>query len=99
MKAEAQERQERSPRGVLGVWLCWIAVAIMLYVLSVGPVMKITIMKIGSIPTPVSQFLIGFYKPLEWAYNNTLLHRPLGMYYHLWIPSVIDGHRNTIRKS
>ncbi len=46
--------------------------------------------------TSITKFLAAFYKPLGWAYNKTLLHKPLGLYYHLWIPSVIDSKGNII---
>ncbi len=25
-----------------------------------------------------------FYRPLGWAYIRTPVHKPLGMYFHLW---------------
>ena len=71
----------------------------MLYVLSVGPVMKITLKRNISNPHTAAQFFTSFYKPLEWAYARTLLHKPLGMYYHLWIPSVIDSKGDIKRES
>ncbi|MGO8930967.1 MAG: hypothetical protein ACLQU3_29275 [Limisphaerales bacterium] len=92
MNAETQEGQERSSRGLIWVCLCWLAVIVVLYVLSIGPVMKITLKK--NIGNPAAQFFASFYKPLGWAYANTLLHKPLGIYYHLWIPRVFDSKGN-----
>ncbi len=98
MKAEAQEGQQRSSRDVLWVWFCWLGLFVMLYVLSVGPVMKISDKMNISNPHPAARFFTSFSKPLEWAYNETLLHKPLGLYYHLWIPSIIDSKGNVIQK-
>jgi hypothetical protein len=77
MTNEAEEGQERSSRGVFGVWLCCLAVIVVLYVLSVGPVMKITLKMNISNPHPAARLFASFYKPLEWAYAKTLLHKPL----------------------
>jgi len=67
-----------------------------LYVLSVGPVAMLVEKKLIGPSTLTTEFLTTFYKPLEWAYNKTMLHKPLGLYYHLWIPSVIDSKGNII---
>jgi hypothetical protein len=42
------------------------------------------------LPQPSPGPLRKFYRPLEWAYNNTPLHRPLTMYFHLWDPEDFD---------
>jgi hypothetical protein len=39
-------------------------------------------------------FLDGFYTPIEWAYAFTPLRKPLGMYFHLWVPEVFDKNGN-----
>jgi hypothetical protein len=64
----------------------------------IGPVMKITNKIYIYNPHPAPWFFTSFYKPLEWAYYNTLLHKPLGLYYHLWIPSTIDNKGNIIQQ-
>ena len=99
MNGEVEDTPETNSRGLAWVCLCWLAVVVVLYVLSVGPVMMITLKRNISNPHPTAQFFASFYKPLEWVYAKTLLHKPLGMYYHLWIPSVIDSHGNIIRAS
>jgi hypothetical protein len=58
-------------------------VVLILYMLSIGPVAMMS--KKGSI-WPKSQFVRNLYIPLGWAYNETPLHKPLGMYMHLWLP-------------
>ncbi len=87
---------EQRSRGLIWVCLCWFAVGVVLYVLSVGPVAMLVEKKIIGPSTSITKFLAAFYKPLGWAYNKTLLHKPLGLYYHLWIPSVIDSKGNII---
>ncbi|MGO8930966.1 MAG: hypothetical protein ACLQU3_29270 [Limisphaerales bacterium] len=94
MKAKAQEGQERSSRGVIWVWLCWLAVVVMLYVLSAGPLVMMQekqLIRYNTIEGPV---IIAVYFPLSWAYKNTLLHQPLGMYLHLWAPRNFDSKGN-----
>jgi hypothetical protein len=68
------------------------------YVLIIGPVMKISDKMNISTSHPAARFFTSFYKSIEWAYANTLLHKPLGLYYHLWVPSSIDSKGNIIRK-
>lgn len=97
MNAEAQEASARSSKDLIWVCLCWLALIVALYVLSIGPVMKITDKMNISNPHPVARFFTTFYKPLELAYAKTLLHKPLGLYYHLWIPGSIDSKGNIIR--
>jgi hypothetical protein len=94
---EAKEAPARSSKDLIWVCLCWFAAIVALYVLSIGPVMKITDKMNISNPHPAARIFASFYKPLEWAYANTFLHTPLGLYYHLWIPSVIDNKGNIIR--
>jgi hypothetical protein len=84
---------EKKSRG-LGSYVLWAFVAVMVYVLSSGPVIGfygrqnwyrgqfISINPGGSLSWR------HIYAPLEAAYNRTLLHRPLGMYWHLWCPDV-----------
>ena len=52
------------------------------YVLSLGPALKIY--DKGKFSPSQKAFMEHFYLPLEWAYKSTLLHRPIGMYLHLW---------------
>ncbi|MGO8930969.1 MAG: hypothetical protein ACLQU3_29285 [Limisphaerales bacterium] len=99
MNDETQGDNERSSKGLLGVSLCWLAVVVVLYIMSIGPAMMIADKMNISNPQPAAQFFTTFYKPIEWAYANTLLHKPIGLYYHLWVPSVIDSHGNIIRGS
>ena len=40
-------------------------------------------------------FLGKFYAPLYWAYNETPLHKPLGMYMHLWVPIAFKKNGET----
>ena len=31
------------------------------------------------------------YAPVGWAYESTLLHKPIGMYLHFWTPKLMDS--------
>jgi hypothetical protein len=98
MNDEAQHEQPRSSKDLIWVLLCWFAVMVLLYILSVGPVMMICVKMKISAPQPAGRLLVSFYKPVEWAYTKTILHKPSGIYWHLWVPSHIDGKGDTIRK-
>jgi hypothetical protein len=97
MNGETQDAPESRSRGVVWAWLCWVGVILVLYVLSIGPAMVITDKGNISNGHPAARFFGIFYAPVEWAYSETLLHKPIGMYYHLWVPAVIDGQGNIIR--
>ena len=97
MNGETQDGPERNSRGAVWVWFCWLGVAVVLYVLSIGPVMMIAVNRSISNPHPVARVCTIVYGPVEWAYAKTLLHKPIGLYYHLWVPSVIDSQGNIIR--
>ena len=36
------------------------------------------------------KFFDNLYSPLPWAYMNTALWKPLGVYWHLWNPNDFD---------
>ena len=89
---EVKDRPERSSRDLFWLWLCWLGVAVMLYVLSSGPVMmaydKLHI-RDGSSADQVLEILYG---PMFWVARNTLLQKPLVMYWHLWAPGQSVSH-------
>ena len=70
-----------------GALILWPVVILILYVLSVGPITMI-LFKRGI--APKCEFMLTIYAPLGWAYKNTSLHKPLGMYLHLWAPHYYD---------
>jgi hypothetical protein len=80
--AEPTVETKRS-RG-LGRYAVWAFVAVMVYVLSSGPVMN-AVLSIRSVWR-----VVVIYRPLGWAYWHTPLRKPLGMYWHLWLPGLYD---------
>lgn|ERR1035438_10864172 len=90
MNAEVKDKRERSSRDVFWVILCWLAVAVMLYVLSSGPVMMMCDKQVIRANTPSSKFFDNLYWPLRSAYMNTPFWKPLGVYWHLWNPNDFD---------
>jgi hypothetical protein len=91
MKAKAQEGQATSYVGMLGVWLCYLGVAVMLYILSLGPVMMMVQNKSISPGSSTFEVLDTFYHPLEWTVNKIPpLEHTIGMYLHLWAPKLFD---------
>ena len=70
-----------------GSVLGWAFSILLLYILSFGPVWRLA--NRGHLLS--SQAFFGaFYKPLIWAYIQTPLQKPLGMYLHLWNPDDFD---------
>ena len=76
---------EPSGRGRAFSWVAILVVGLpLLYVLSVGPVIKILDMT-HPLGSHVSwELVMSFYAPLEWLYEHTFLRAPLDLYLHLW---------------
>jgi hypothetical protein len=64
----------------------WPSVILVVYVLSIGPIM----MLVGKGVIAYNKGVADFYSPLEYAYGQTPLHKPLGIYLHLWRPERFD---------
>ena len=82
------ELAERTPeskesRG-WGSYAVWAFVIFMLYVLSTGPILALNQHK------PMNSKLMVVYAPFDWACNQKLLRKPLGVYWHLWAPKLYD---------
>lgn len=63
-------------------WLLGLAAAMMLYVLSIGPVSWAVDRR--WIPESWHGVLRTIYAPVTWAYESTPLHGPLEVYLRLW---------------
>jgi hypothetical protein len=78
--AESTAEAKRS-RGFAS-YCVWGFGIVVLYILSSGPAMMLSDKGV------VSTKVMVIYRPLAWAYLETrLLHKPLGMYMHLWCPN------------
>lgn len=77
---EASTATEEKDSHSWPAWVVWPSVILVLYVLSVGPFVMLN--DKGKISH--SNFFETLYWPLAWAYLQTPLHKPLGMYLHLW---------------
>jgi uncharacterized membrane protein YhaH (DUF805 family) len=84
MNDDSQDHQERRSRGLVWVCLCWLAVILVPYVLSSGPVAMMEANRRIIYGSPMHTLLSIVYFPLWWAYIHTPLGKPLGMYWHLW---------------
>jgi hypothetical protein len=88
MEKPAETTTPKEKRSInWGALILWPVVILILYVLSWGPV--IMMIEKGHISS-TNEFLRMFYRPLGWAYAETPLHKPLGMYFHLWAPQYFD---------
>jgi hypothetical protein len=65
---------------------------LLLYFLSFGPVRLLT-SQVGS-PSMIEHVEAVVYYPWELAYVRTPLHKPLGLYMHLWCPRSFDQAGN-----
>lgn len=74
-------------------FILWPFVILVLYILSLGPVA--VMMDRGRL-SPDNEFVSGAYRPLNWAYQETQLHKPLGMYLHLWVPDLYNKDGDAI---
>jgi hypothetical protein len=88
--AEPTTEAKRS-RG-LASYLVWGFGIVVLYILSFGPAV---FLQISGTLGP-STYAVYFYRPWNWAYRHTPLHKPLGIYLHLWAPSFYDKNGDTI---
>jgi hypothetical protein len=84
------DSDEKKSRG-LGSYVLWAFVAVMVYVLSSGPVLK----AVGT-SGPLRQVAV-IYWPLHRAYWRTPLRTPLGMYWHLWFPRTYEKNGQPCR--
>jgi hypothetical protein len=100
----APETDEKKSRG-LGSYVLWAFVAVMVYVLSSGPVMRLcgerTTLRRGNYAAVVYTSRgyppwTRIYTPLDAAYNETVLRRPLGMHWHLWCPGTYDANGEVV---
>ena len=74
-------------RGFSG-YAVWTFAIFVLYLLSFGPVRLLGVK--GMYSSSTKRVVNHFYAPWIWAYNNSPLHKPLGMYLHLWCPEIYD---------
>ena len=79
----APETDEKKSRG-LGSYVFWGFVVVMVYVLSSGPMIGLYESK----RVPGNAVIV--YRPLGEIYKHTFLHKPIGMYWHLWCPAMFD---------
>jgi hypothetical protein len=72
----------------LASYVVWGFGIVVLYLLSMGPVDLMGAK--GMLGSTAYRILYYVYLPWEWAYLRTPLHKPLGMYMHLWTPEAYD---------
>lgn len=87
MEEPAETREETKPSGGFGIYALWAGVILVLYVLSLGPFLTMERKKVWQSRPAVFRSL---YRPLIWGYRETPLHKPLGVYLHLWLPQEYD---------
>ena len=63
-------------------WTLGVLTALVLYVLSWGPVWGLV--GRGTITYPVALWLDAFYRPVGWLHDNTPLQKPLHRYRCWW---------------
>jgi hypothetical protein len=86
-QAEPAAKAKRS--GGLARYIIWGLGIVFLYVLSFGPAKLLEAKGLYSMATK-KRIVNPLYAPMRRAYDNPLLHKPLGMYLHLWCPDLYD---------
>ncbi len=88
---------QNEARGGGRIWIIVPVIFVVLYFLSVGPVMLWvrSRLAVGAPPQSLS-VIVTVYGPMEWLYDHTPLHKPIGIYLHLWIPDKFDSKGNEI---
>src|ERR1700677_2614925 len=76
------------------LFIFWPLVIVLLYIVSWGPVWMAS--DKGLIPLG-DKFVDKFYWPVGWTYSYTPLHKPLGMYLHLWVPDYFSTNGELLR--
>ena len=69
-------------------FVLWPCVIVILYVLSAGPIFKLMNKDVIN----GTEKWVVIYEPVIWAYDNTFLHKPLGLYFHLWNRNYFIGN-------
>jgi hypothetical protein len=97
MNDETQDHQRRSSKDLIWLWLCWLGLAVLLYVLSIGPAMRMVQNRFIPLGSPIYEVLATFYWPMECSARKIpVLAHPIGVYLHLWAPRMFDRKGNRI---
>ena len=89
MTQPAPETDDKKSRG-LGSYVLWALVAVIVYVLSSGPVFWTA----GRLN--LTDKIRPVYYPLVSAYEHSAFRKPLGIYWHLWWPNAWDKNGEII---
>jgi hypothetical protein len=65
-------------------FVVWPAMVLVLYFLSLGPVSKLPHHGPANVQSRGEKIIWVMYGPWWWAYFHTPLHKPLGLYMHVW---------------
>ena len=87
IRKTADTTEEKDSHSWTG-WIVWPVGILVLYMLSVGPV--VMMYENGHFSPRLGQIFGKFYAPLFCAYEKTPLHKPIGMYLHLWVPDFLN---------
>ena len=91
MDDEADNEPKPSSRGMSWGWLWWLGLALVLYILSTGPIIMMIDRKIILPSSAAMQVIDIVYRPIDWATQTPVLAKPLGRYWHLWAPTLYDS--------
>jgi hypothetical protein len=95
MTDNTEPAEERSSRSIGWGWVLWLCLLLVLYFLSVGPVLVWATKNPLPVGTPTYKALVIFYAPLDWAYKRSpVVNKLVGMYGHLWVPERYDSKGN-----
>jgi hypothetical protein len=80
--------------------LLWMLVIIVGYFLSAGPVLKYSFRgaELDGKTVHRMRTVNTIYRPWLWLYLRTPLHKPMGIYMHLWLPEIFNGSGEIIQQ-
>ena len=79
--------EAKRSRGFAG-YVVWGFGIVVVYILSMGP--AVVLAESRNHKGPICRILSITHGPLVWAYEKAPLHKPLGIYLHLWLPKRFD---------
>ncbi len=82
--------EDAESKSQAGRWIIAVVVALVLYVLSEGPVIALA-MKY-ELSGPACEMLKAFYKPLDWGCERLALDEEMGRYCSWWRNLILIPH-------
>jgi hypothetical protein len=91
MSEETPDAPQKSVLHACVIWLSWVLAAVGFYIFSLGPISRLAYSETLLATFRSDKAFDIYFAPALWAYDNTPLHRPIGMYMSLWLPGFFNS--------